>query len=109
MVEFHSLWRLPAAQRIAQALAEFDTCWHEDPIRMDSLGLLKQYAPVSHAPLLPPRADSAHPLAHPPPPRQPPQGVDLHRADALLQQRSGQLVGAVQEGVQVLVRAFGRA
>jgi L-alanine-DL-glutamate epimerase-like enolase superfamily enzyme len=51
MVEFHSLWRLPAAQRIAQALAEFDTYWHEDPIRMDSLGLLKQYAPHSRAPI----------------------------------------------------------
>ena len=51
MVEFHSLWRLSAAQRIAQALAEFDTFWHEDPIRMDSLALLKQYAPYSKAPI----------------------------------------------------------
>jgi galactonate dehydratase len=51
MVEFHSLWRLPAAQRIAQALGEFDTFWHEDPIRMDSLALLKQYAPYSKAPI----------------------------------------------------------
>jgi len=51
MVEFHSLWRLPAAQRIARALAEFDTYWHEDPIRMDSLELLKQYAPHSKAPI----------------------------------------------------------
>ena len=51
MVEFHSLWRLPAAQRIAQALAQFDTYWHEDPIRMDSLALLKQYAPHSKAPV----------------------------------------------------------
>jgi len=51
MVEFHSLWRLPAAQRIAQALGEFDTFWHEDPIRMDSLALLKQYAPYSKAPV----------------------------------------------------------
>ena len=51
MVEFHSLWRLPAAQRIARALAEFDTYWHEDPIRMDSLALLKQYAPSSRAPI----------------------------------------------------------
>jgi len=51
MVEFHSLWRLPAAQRIAQALTEFDTFWHEDPIRMDSLALLKQYAPYSKAPI----------------------------------------------------------
>ena len=51
MVEFHSLWRLPPAQRIAQALAEFDTFWHEDVIRMDSLALLKQYAPYSKAPI----------------------------------------------------------
>jgi L-alanine-DL-glutamate epimerase-like enolase superfamily enzyme len=51
MVEFHSLWRLPAAQRIARALAEFDTYWHEDPIRMDSLALLQQYAPHSKAPV----------------------------------------------------------
>jgi galactonate dehydratase len=51
MVEFHSLWRLPAAQRIARALAEFDTYWHEDPIRMDSLALLKPYAAVSAAPV----------------------------------------------------------
>jgi galactonate dehydratase len=51
MVEFHSLWRLPAAQRIARALAEFDTFWHEDPIRMDSLALLKAYAPHSKAPV----------------------------------------------------------
>src|SRR5256886_16677872 len=51
MVEFHSLWRLPPAQRIAQALAEFDTYWHEDPIRMDSLALLKAYATHSKAPI----------------------------------------------------------
>ena len=41
----------PAAQKIARALAEFDTFWHEDPIRMDSLALLKQYAPHSKAPI----------------------------------------------------------
>jgi L-alanine-DL-glutamate epimerase-like enolase superfamily enzyme len=44
MVEFHSLWRLPMARRIARALREFDTFWHEDVVRMDSLDLLKQYA-----------------------------------------------------------------
>jgi L-alanine-DL-glutamate epimerase-like enolase superfamily enzyme len=44
MVEFHSLWRLPMARRIARALKEFGTFWHEDAIRMDSLDLLKQYA-----------------------------------------------------------------
>jgi galactonate dehydratase len=49
MVEFHSLWKLPAAQRIARALAQFDTYWHEDPVRMDSLETLKSYAPHSKA------------------------------------------------------------
>lgn len=49
MVEFHSLWQLPAAQRIARALAPFDTYWHEDPVRMDSLETLKAYAPHSRA------------------------------------------------------------
>jgi L-alanine-DL-glutamate epimerase-like enolase superfamily enzyme len=51
MVEFHSLWQLPAAQRIARALADYDTFWHEDPVRMDSLETLKAYAPHSRAPI----------------------------------------------------------
>lgn len=51
MVEFHSLWQLPPAIKIAEALAEFDTFWHEDPIRMDSLGSLQRYAQRSKAPL----------------------------------------------------------
>ena len=37
MVEFHSLWSLPMAKRLAQRLAEFDTYWHEDPFRLDHL------------------------------------------------------------------------
>ena len=49
MVEFHSLWRLPMAQKIARALKEFNTFWHEDAIRMDSIDLLKQYAPHTDA------------------------------------------------------------
>lgn len=44
MVEFHSLWRLPMARTIARALEPFNTFWHEDAIRMDSLDLLKAYA-----------------------------------------------------------------
>ncbi|MBU3738890.1 MAG: mandelate racemase/muconate lactonizing enzyme family protein [Rhodoferax sp.] len=43
MVEFHSLWRLPMAQKIARALKPYNTFWHEDAIRMDSLDLLRQY------------------------------------------------------------------
>jgi L-alanine-DL-glutamate epimerase-like enolase superfamily enzyme len=51
MVEFHSLWRVTPAIRIARALAPFDTYWHEDPIRMDSLASLKRYAAASTAPV----------------------------------------------------------
>jgi galactonate dehydratase len=51
MVEFHSLWQLLPAMTIARALAPFGTFWHEDPIRMDSLGELKRYAAVSTAPI----------------------------------------------------------
>ena len=51
MVEFHSLWQLMPAIKIAQALAQFGTFWHEDPIRMDSLASLKRYAEISQAPI----------------------------------------------------------
>lgn len=51
MVEFHSMWQLLPAMRIAKALAQFDTFWHEDPIKMDSLASLKRYAAVSPAPV----------------------------------------------------------
>lgn len=49
MVEFHSLWSLPMAQRLARALAPFDTYWHEDPLRLDNLADLKAYAQHSKA------------------------------------------------------------
>ncbi len=51
MVELHSLWQLPPAIRIARALAPFETFWHEDPIRMDSLASLRRYAAASPAPV----------------------------------------------------------
>ena len=51
MVEFHSMWQLLPAMQIAKALAPFGTFWHEDPIKMDSLGSLKRYAEVSPAPI----------------------------------------------------------
>lgn len=51
MVEFHSMWQLLPAMQIARALAPFETFWHEDPIRMDSLGDLKRYAEASLAPV----------------------------------------------------------
>lgn len=51
MVEFHSLWMLPAAVRIAQALEEFDPFWYEDPIRMDSLVSLAEFARRTRVPV----------------------------------------------------------
>ena len=51
MVEFHSLWQLLPAITIAKALAPYATFWHEDPIKMDSLGDLKRYADASPAPI----------------------------------------------------------
>jgi galactonate dehydratase len=51
MVEFHSMWQLPPAMQLARALAPYGTFWHEDPIRMDSLGDLKRYSEASIAPL----------------------------------------------------------
>jgi galactonate dehydratase len=51
MVEFHSLWQLLPAMRIARALRPFGTYWHEDPIRMDSLADLRRYAEASEAPI----------------------------------------------------------
>ena len=49
MVEFHSLWSLPMARKLAGRLAEFDTYWHEDPFRLDNLADLKEYARHSKA------------------------------------------------------------
>lgn len=51
MVEFHSMWQLLPAIRIAKALAPYGTYWHEDPIRLDSLSLLSRYAAASPAPV----------------------------------------------------------
>ena len=44
MVEFHSLWNLPAAKTIARALEPYKPMWYEDPIRMNSPQALAEYA-----------------------------------------------------------------
>lgn len=49
MVEFHSLWSLPMAKRLAEALAPYHTYWHEDPFRLDSVRDLADYARHSKA------------------------------------------------------------
>lgn len=44
MVEMHSRWDLPTAQRIAHALEPFRPFWFEDPIRMDNIAALNAFA-----------------------------------------------------------------
>ncbi|NRG16920.1 mandelate racemase/muconate lactonizing enzyme family protein [Rhizobiales bacterium] len=49
MVEFHSLWSLPMAKKLARELAPFKTYWHEDPFRLDNIADLKDYAASTEA------------------------------------------------------------
>ena len=51
MVEFHSLWDLPTAQRIARALEEFEPYWFEDPLKADDLDALAQFARSTPVPV----------------------------------------------------------
>lgn len=51
MVEFHLMWQLLPAIEIARALEPYNTFWHEDPIKMDSLSSLKRYGAASKAPI----------------------------------------------------------
>ena len=44
MVEFHSLWNLPMAMKLAKILEQYDPTWYEDPIRMNSPQALAEYA-----------------------------------------------------------------
>ena len=51
MVELHSMWNLTAAKRIAAALEPYDPFWFEDPIKMDSLGSLAEFAASTRVPV----------------------------------------------------------
>ncbi len=44
LVEFHSLWNLPTAKLIARELEQYAPMWYEDPIRMNSVSALADYA-----------------------------------------------------------------
>lgn len=44
MVEFHCLWNLPMAKRIAAILEQYNPTWYEDPIRMNSPQALAELA-----------------------------------------------------------------
>jgi len=51
MVEFHSLWDLPMAKKLAGALEEFNPYWYEDPIKMDNPGALAELARSTRVPI----------------------------------------------------------
>ncbi|MBP1930146.1 mandelate racemase/muconate lactonizing enzyme family protein [Ammoniphilus resinae] len=50
MVEMHSLWDLRTAKQIAQALEDYRPFWYEDPIRMDNLDALRNFAQSTRVP-----------------------------------------------------------
>ena len=51
LVEFHSLWDLPTARRIARALEEFEPYWFEDPLKADDLDALAAFARSTRVPV----------------------------------------------------------
>src|ERR671914_1163189 len=51
MVEFHGLWNLPTARRIARALEEFEPYWFEDPLKADNLDALAAFAAGTRVPV----------------------------------------------------------
>lgn len=50
MVEMHNRWSLPAAIQIAKAAEEFEPAWYEDPIRVDNVAALAQFARSTRVP-----------------------------------------------------------
>lgn len=51
MVEFHSLWNLPVALRLARALEPFEPFWFEDPIKADDAEALAVYSRATTVPV----------------------------------------------------------
>lgn len=51
MVEFHSLWDLPTAKRIARALEPFEPYWFEDPVKANDLDALAEFARSTRVPV----------------------------------------------------------
>jgi L-alanine-DL-glutamate epimerase-like enolase superfamily enzyme len=51
MVEFHSLWDLPTAKRIAGALEPYAPYWFEDPVKADDLDALADFARSTRVPV----------------------------------------------------------
>ena len=51
MVEFHSLWNLPTARRIAATLEQFSPYWYEDPLKGDNLDAIATFARATRVPV----------------------------------------------------------
>ncbi|MGB3245191.1 MAG: mandelate racemase/muconate lactonizing enzyme family protein [Sulfitobacter sp.] len=51
MAELHSLWNIPVAKQICQALEEFDLTWIEDPVRMDVPSQVARVARATSTPI----------------------------------------------------------
>jgi galactonate dehydratase len=43
MIEYHGLWHLPAALKIANALKDYDIYWHEEPVWMQNFDDVARY------------------------------------------------------------------
>lgn len=50
-VELHSKWDLPTAIKIAQSLEEYQPSWFEDPLRMNCLDALADFAASTRVPV----------------------------------------------------------
>ncbi len=73
LVELHSLWSVPAAQRICAALADIGPLWIEDPVRrMDDIAAVAAVARASPVPIAGGETLASRPLLR-----------DLLNADAL--------------------------
>ena len=51
-LELHSRWSLPAAKRIARAAEDLEPMWFEDPLRVDSLSALVDFARSTRVPTI---------------------------------------------------------
>jgi L-alanine-DL-glutamate epimerase-like enolase superfamily enzyme len=51
MLEMHSIWDLPSARSIAAAVDELLPFWYEDPVKLDDLGALREFAETTSVPV----------------------------------------------------------
>jgi L-alanine-DL-glutamate epimerase-like enolase superfamily enzyme len=51
MLEMHSVWDLPSARVIADAADELTPFWYEDPVKLDDLGALGEFAESTSVPV----------------------------------------------------------